>query len=161
MQADFKLSVDTLLQNGNNSRFEEATINAYDDKANLLYRLTSPVILYLQDNGLEFEKPLFIYQTPDATPLNLSANKGHINNDSALIDLLGDVAIYRINQQTNMPEYLYTSDATIDLDKKTAYTDAKATFQQHNKVTEGMGMIADLEKQTIRLLSNIKVLNTR
>ena len=158
LQSELKFSEQALSDHRNNSRFEDATINAYDNKGNLLYLLNSPQIHYRADQRFEFEQPKFVYQVGDGTPLNLSASKGYMENNSALIELLGDVNISHINPQNDMAEYLDTSDATIDLDKKKAYTDAKATFRQQNKITEGIGMVADLEEQTIKLQSNIKVL---
>ena len=159
LQSDFKINAKSISDNRNNSQFNDAVINAYDDKANLLYRLNSPTIHYHQGAGFEFEQPSFAYQTSGAAPLKLSAKKGSMGNNSALIELLGDVRLLHHNPKNDMPEYLYTSNATIDLDQKKAYTEDKATFRQHRKTTEGTGMIVDLETQTVKLKSNIKVLN--
>ncbi len=159
LQSDFKIDNRAISENQNDSQFEDATINAYDDTTNLLYRLSSPIIYYRQSTGFEFEQPEFSYQTSAKVPLQLSAKKGSMENNSALIELLGDVNLFHINPDNNMPEYLYTDDTTVDLNRKTAYTDNKATFRRHKRITEGTGMIVDLEAQTIKLKSNIKVLN--
>ena len=161
LQSDFKIKEGVISGNQNNGQFEDATINAYDDATNLLYRLSSPIIYYRQNIGFEFEQPEVSYQTSAEVPLRLSAAKGYMENNSALIELLGDVNLFHINPDNNMPEYLNTDDATVDLNHKKAYTDSKATFRRHNRITEGTGMIVDLETQTVRLKSNIKVLNVR
>ena len=159
LPSDFKPELKSIPENRNSSQFENATINAYDGAEDLLYRLSSPVIHYLPDAGFEFEQPEFIYQTSSAEPLNLSAEMGYMANNSPLIALLGDVSILRHNPKNDIPEYLYTSNATIDLNRKKAYTEEKATFRQYEQTTEGTGMIVDLERQTIKLKSNIRVLN--
>ena len=160
LQSNFQFDENIWSAHRSSSRFQDATINAYGNTTNLLYRLSSPEIYYHQNYGFEFEQPKFVYQTVQTTPLNLSARKGYMENDSTLIELLGDVDLYHLNPQNDIPEYLYTSDATIDLNRKKAYTSNKAIFKQYKKTTEGVGMIVDLEKQTIKLQSNIKVLNT-
>ena len=159
LQSDFKIDERSISENQNSSQFEDATINAYDSTANLLYRLSSPIIYYRQNTGFEFEQPKFSYQTSARVPLQLSAEKGYMENNSALIELLGDVDLFHINPDSDMPEYLHTDDTTIDLKQKKAYTDNKATFRRHKRITEGVGMVADLETQTVKLKSNIKVLN--
>ena len=159
LQSDFKIDAKSISENKNDSRFEDATINAYDNTANLLYRLSSPTIHYRQDTGFEFEQPDFSYQTSSITPLRLSAKEGYMENNSSLIELLGDVRLFHLNPENRMPEYLYTGNTTVDLSQKKAYTDDKATFRQSKKITEGIGMVVDLETQTIQLKSNIKVLN--
>ncbi len=161
LQSDFKIDKRSISKNQNNGQFEDATINAYDSTTNLLYRLSSPIIYYRRSTGFEFEQPKFSYQTPAKVPLQLSAAKGSMGNNSALIELLGDVNLFHINPDNSMPEYLYTDDATVDLNRKIAYTDSKATFRRHKRITEGTGMVVDLEAQTIKLKSNIKVLNVR
>ncbi len=159
LRSDFKIDERAISGNQNNGQFEDATINAYDDTTNLLYRLSSPIIYYRQSTGFEFEQPKVSYQTSAKVPLQLSAAKGYMENNSALIELLGDVNLFHINPDNNMPEYLNTDDATVDLNQKKAYTDNKATFRRHNRITEGTGMVVNLETQTVKLKSNIKVLN--
>ena len=159
LQSDFNIDANTVSPNSDGSRFEEASINAYDDTANLLYRLSSPETYYRKNTGFEFEQPEFVYQSSDTAPLNLSAEKGYMRNNSSLIKLLGNVNLMRYNPSDDTPEYLHTGNATIDIDLKKAYTSDKVTFRQHKKTTEGVGMTIDLEAQTIKLKSNIKVLN--
>ena len=159
LQSDFKIDKNAISGNQNNGQFEDATINAYDAATNLLYRLSSPTMYYRQSTGIEFEQPKVIYQTSAEVPLQLSAARGYMRNNSALIELLGDVNLFHINPDNNMPEYLSTDDATVDLNQKGAYTDSKATLRRHNRITEGTGMVVDLETQTIKLKSNVKVLN--
>ena len=159
LQSDFNIDVKSIPQNQDTNQFEDAIINAYADTTHLLYKLSSPIVSYRQDTGFEFEQPEFIYKSSGIMPLHLSATKGYMENNSALIELAGDVKLFHLNPKNDMPEYLYTSNATIDLNSKQAYTDDKATFKQHEKLTEGVGMIADLEAQTIKLKSKIRVLN--
>ena len=159
LQSDFKIDGISISENQNNSQFEDATIHAYDGTTNLLYRLSSPIIYYRQSTGFEFEQPKVSYQTSAKVPLQLSAEKGYMGSSSELIELLGDVALFHISPDNDMPEYLYTDDIKINLKQKKAYTDNRAIFRRHKRVTEGNGMVADLETQTIELKSDIKVLN--
>ena len=160
LQSDFGTDANTPSQNQNSSQFENATINAYDNMLNLLYRLNSPLINYRRDDGFDFAHPELAYQTSSVVPLQLSAQKGYMEDNSARIELLGDVKLFHLNPNNDMPEYLYTRNATVDLDTNKVYTDDKATFLQHKKTTEGIGMVVDLKTQTVKLKSNIKILNT-
>lgn len=160
LQTDFEIRAKPVSKNQDSSQFNDASINAYNSTADLIYRLSSPKVHHRQSTGFEFEQPELVYRTLEATtPLYLSAEKGFMGNNSALIGLLGNVNLFRMNPKNDLPEYLYTSNATVDITQRKAYTSDKATFRQYKKITEGVGMVVDLDTQTIRLKSDIKVLN--
>jgi len=143
------------------NQFENATLHAYDRAAKPLYSLNSPEVHYDKSRGFEFEAPQFAYQGTLATPMELVAERGTMESDAELLQLLGEVELLHFNHESGATEHLQTRNATVDLQQKNAYTDERAVFRQHHRTTAGTGVVVDLETQTVQLQSNVRVLHGR
>lgn len=141
------------------SQFQDTTIDKYDHNGTLLYRLNSPYLQHQKNIGFDLQEPQFVYQPQRGAPVVIVAEKGSIANNSDLIELSGQVNLLNINNDHSQ-DYLDTSDVTIDLQNKKAYTDKRARLRQKDRVTTGIGMVTDLEAKTVSLQSKIQVIQS-
>lgn len=131
---------------------QQATLSAYTADGKLTHRLQSPELWHFSNSGnMKFSEVYFEYYPQSGTGIKVTAEKGTTSKADREIYLNGDVTLRHRDGQT-----LNTSDITIALDKKIAYTTQPATMTHGKHTTQGVGMFADLDKNEIRLQSRAR-----
>ena len=136
---------------------EQVTLSTYTVDGKLNYQLRSPKLWHFSDSGdMRFATVNFDYYPQSAAGISISAAKGTASKKDQEIYLDGDVVLRRVTESGGEEQTLTTRDVTISLDDKIAYTDQPATMIHGKHKTQGVGMVADLNKGEIRLKSQTR-----
>ncbi|MFT7471405.1 MAG: LPS export ABC transporter protein LptC [Kiritimatiellia bacterium] len=130
----------------------------YDSDGNINYTLQAERQVHYNDDSTEFVKPFIrLYQDGDSR-WNIVANSGKISasettgdNTSDLIDLLGDVQVYSLDEFGNRI-LMSTEFLTLNPESEILETDQPVTLVTSALQQSSIGMIANLRSDEITFL---------
>lgn len=148
--------------NENKNHLDGYMINAvydqYDAFGLLTSHLTAPVARhYSFNNSSTFEKPDIIIFNQERVPWHITAEQGSSANGTDVVDLAGDVVIYRSAKGNDPETTIRTTAATLYLGKQEAETNQAVTIIQPHSVTQSIGMKTDFKTGVTQLSANARV----
>jgi len=137
----------------------EASTEYFDENGMLSYSVTSEKLSHFRPNDeqdlsytIADNPKILVYQ--DETPWEIQANSARVSHDR-LITLSGEVILKGRNPEQQLTQML-TEQLMFDPTQKLARTDEPVTILSPLGVIHAKGMIADIPKRTIKLLSQVK-----
>jgi LPS export ABC transporter protein LptC len=129
-----------------------------DQKGNLYDQLDTPLsVHYPLDDSISLSTPLFTLFLKNKESWQLSSRYGRLEESKDLLRLWDDVKLKQKQDSSNTPlSTLTTSTLDIHLKEKTAQTLAPVVITQINQEIHAIGLYADFNTKTIRLLSQVK-----
>ena len=144
----------------NKNLLQHARLSAYTAGGRLTHRLQSPQLWHFSDGGeMQLAGIEFAYHPQTGAATEVTAGQGVIKGEQ--IYLNGEVEVRQAGANGRGGQRLTTRDVTISLPRKTAHTDQPAVLHKGSLQTRGVGMVVDLEKSEIRLLSAAKTTHER
>lgn len=129
-----------------------------DQRGDLYDRLDTPLsVHYPLDDSISLATPLFTLFLKNKASWQLSSRYGKLEENKDLLRLWDDVKLKQKQGPNNiLISTLTTSTLDIHLKEKTAQTSAPVVITQINQAIHAMGLYADFNTKTIRLLSQVK-----
>ena len=129
----------------------------YDTAGQLIHFLESPLIQHIPKRNLHIlTTPHIIVMEPGKEPWIIDADSATSIDGGKQIDFNQHVLISQNKQDTNYGTRLSTQALTYFPEQKRAKTTAEITITQAGNQLQSKGMIADLNENRIRLLSNAR-----
>lgn len=129
-----------------------------DQSGNLYAQLSTPLsIHYPLDDSISLTTPIFTLFLKNKESWQLSAHYGRLKEGKGLLQLWDNVKLEQkqgLGKQTTST--LTTSTLAIHLKEKTAETSAPVVITQANQEIHAIGLQANFNTKTIRLLSQVK-----
>lgn len=129
------------------------------DKSGDLYdQLNTPLsVHYPSDDSISLTTPIFTLFLKNKESWQLSARYGKLKEDNELLQLWNNVKLEQKQGSDNKTvSTLTTSTLDIHLKEKTAETSAPVVITQINQEIHAVGLHANFNTKTIRLLSQVK-----
>jgi LPS export ABC transporter protein LptC len=129
-----------------------------DKSGNLYDQLNTPLsVHYPLDDSISLSTPLFTLFLNNKESWQLSSRYGKLKESKDLLQLWNNVILEQKQGISNRTaSTLTTSTLDIHLKEKTAETSAPVTITQVNQEIHAIGLHADFNTKTIRLLSQVK-----
>lgn len=129
-----------------------------DQKGDLYDQLDTPLsVHYPLDDSISLSTPLFTLFLNNRELWQLSSRYGKLEESKDLLRLWDNVKLKQKQGSNNAPlSTLTTSTLDIHLKEKTAQTSAPVVITQISQEIHAMGLHADFNTKTIRLLSQVK-----
>ncbi|MDQ8039147.1 MAG: LPS export ABC transporter periplasmic protein LptC [Rickettsiella sp.] len=136
----------------------EVIIFHTDIEGNLYDQLKTPLsVHYPLDDSISLSKPLFNLFLKNNESWELSAHYGKLKENNNLLHLWDNVTLKQKKGLNTFPSStLTTSTLNVNLKEKTAETSAPVAIIQENQVIHAVGLHADFNTKTIKLLSQVK-----
>lgn len=116
--------------------------------------LVSPFIRHYQkQNRMLADKPFFIFYSDNAPPWHVNADHGEGLNGNKLVILTGHVKVRQLPGPNSQDVTLNTTKLYLYPDQSIAKTDQPVTIEQPSSIVHGVGMIANMKKGTVKILS--------
>lgn len=127
----------------------------FDRQGRLAYRLTATQSAYFEGRGEALLTAPRLWAEPDQQdgPWHLKANSGVLHNADRRVELRDEVVVWRDAPQGKSE--LNTSKLDYYPDAARAQTDQPVTLRSESSITKAVGLEADLEQRTYRLLSQV------
>lgn len=130
----------------------------YNEQGILSSRVTAEHMEHYQDDNLTlFTQPVYFLFSKDklaTNPWRIRADLGQFNDQQNHVTLQGKVQIKAIDQQEPL-QSVNTDSLLMDLTTKTMTTDNMVYIEGKTFTSQGKGMFADKNSQTIRLNSQV------
>ena len=129
-----------------------------DKSGNLYDQLNTPLsVHYPLDDSISLTTPIFTLLLKNKESWQLSSHYGRLEESKDLLRLWDDVKLKQKQGTSNTPlSTLTTSTLDIHLKEKTAQTSAPIVIAQISQEIHAIGLHADFNSKTIRLLSQVK-----
>lgn len=108
---------------------------------------------YQNQERITFEKPFLTIHKPHAAPWHIQSDLGESRKQMKEILLTGNVSITQLPGLNSQNVTVLTSELLYYPDKSFATTDKPVTIKRPEGIAHGIGMHADLQKETVTLLS--------
>lgn len=142
---------------GPNHSLDNAVMTVMDESGAPQYRLESPRLAhYGEDGHAELESPRMLYFRPEGPPLKLRSERAHIAADGKLIRLQGRVHVLRPAAGERPALTIDTRNVNVWPKPRTASTEEEAIAVNGPYRIRGLGMQADLDAGTVKLLSEVR-----
>lgn len=135
--------------------FNQAELVATGRDGRVLYRVTSPRIIHdPSDGSANLESPVVNWEQGQSPPLRVAATRGRVSLDAADLWLGEGVRISDSN--AGGPIEFRTEWLALDTRTQLATTDADiVVVSTHGELT-GRGLVADMNRGTIRIESEVR-----
>lgn len=129
-----------------------------DQKGNLYDQLDTPLsVHYPLDDSISLSAPFFTLFLKNRELWQLSSRYGKLEEGKNILRLWDNVKLTQKQGSSNTPlSTLTTSTLNIHLKDKTAQTSAPVVINQVSQEIHAIGLHADFNSKTIRLLSQVK-----
>jgi len=107
------------------------------------------------DDSVSLEQVNLIYTGTTATAWLLTSQYGYIPSDSHTVNFSGAVHVEPHGDNPTMPMTLQTDALSIDTQSNLATAPGKVTIQMNQQRLTAVGLKADLQRQTVRLLTQV------
>ena len=136
---------------------ENMTIYSMDKTGDLQYQLeVSHLEHYPDDQSMLLSYPQMILYQDQHPSWTITSDNGTVTANGKEVTLSNNV-IAKLTEKENVTQMkLTTEDLLVRPDKKYAETDNNVLLQDENGSTRAKGMKADIEKNRIQLLSNVR-----
>lgn len=120
-------------------------------------KLVAPkMVHYMQNDSTEIKNPIVTVYRNSPNPWKIHSDFAKTTKGISEILFWNHVVIHHLQDQDNPATTMTTSTLTVFPDKQTAQTDQPVTIKQPDTTVEAIGMIADMNDGTIKLLSKAK-----
>lgn len=153
-----QLATDEPLQNQKPDAYME-TVNAviYDKLGKVKMKIATPrMVHYPEHDTTQFTEPQLMLYRKSPKPWHVTANNALATDGMETIHFWDNVAIHHPADQGNPATFIKTIKLIVHPNKQTAETDEAITLMQPNLVVNGVGMFADMNTGSIKLLSQTR-----
>ena len=117
-------------------------------------KITTPkMVHYPKHNSTIISAPRVVIYRQSPEPWRVNADRAQTTDDMAAIVFTGNVSIHHEPDAENPNTSILTQSLTILPEQQIAQTSDPGTFIQPDAVVHAIGMLANLEKGTVQLLS--------
>lgn len=128
----------------------------YDDQGRISNRYEAPHLRQLHGRDLALvTKPVFTVYRDNGEIWNAHSERGEIRRQGEEVELIEHVVIANSNGENR----LTTENLTLFPDRKFAKTDIAVHMEAPGSITDGVGMRADLNRNRIELLHDVRGLH--
>ncbi len=135
----------------------------YDHDGNLRYQMTTPLIRRFQVGEQASEKDYSLFETPIFMLVNnpqkpgwfVTAQEGRLDSNDQWFTLTQEV-VARQNSEKQGETTITTSDLRLNLQEQFAETGKAVTMRAAKSQINATGLRADMKREQIELLSNVK-----
>lgn len=111
---------------------------------------------YSNDDATEIQNPIVTIYRNSPNPWKVHSDFAKTIKGISEILFWSHVVIHHLEDQANPTTTMQTTSLTVYPDKQTAQTDQPITIQQPDSTVQAVGMTADINDGTIKLLSKAK-----
>lgn len=148
---------DKTVNNRPDYTMENFTITAMGLAGKPRYHLSASSMLHYPENDVtRMEKPNVVLYQENRSPLKVQSSKGVYSGVAKEVVLSGAVKVDRSASQNNRPFVMETEWLKILPDDKRLETDKAIVVKSGRSFVSAVGMVADLDKETIDLLSKVR-----
>jgi len=150
---------DEVLRHDPDYFLENFTATTTDIKGKLAYKVTGIHLEhYPDDDSLKLTQAVFSFYEDERISWTVRSNEALIFQEKQEIYLSGNVIMDQFpnKKEKKSPIKLRTEQLFIDAKKKIANTKSKIKFTQGTNRTQGIGMNADMNKNTIEFMSQTR-----
>jgi lipopolysaccharide export system protein LptC len=133
---------------------EEVIATTINKEGNPTLKLITPkMVHYPKDDSTDIMAPRVTIYRKSPEPWHIDSNFAKTTNGTSTILFWSHVNIHHSTDAENPETNLLTESLTVFPDKKLASTDLPITFIQPDTTVHAVGMLANLNDNTIKLLS--------
>ncbi|MBU3694631.1 MAG: LPS export ABC transporter periplasmic protein LptC [Rhodocyclaceae bacterium] len=110
---------------------------------------------YMDDGSNEFEQPQVMHRDARGVLMDIRSDRGRASSDQQTLDFEGHVSLHQGGGKA--PVSMQTSALRVLPRKNLAFTDQTVRFNSADTVVTGLGLDFDMNKQTLRIRSRVKV----
>jgi LPS export ABC transporter protein LptC len=134
------------------AHIDTLTTRQFGEDGSLQYQIFSPnAIHYPKSDTTHLEMPVFDY-VDEKSRWRSTAQEGVMYNATNSVLLSKQVVL----QQMTKLAKLSTDSIVVAMDQKVAMTDRPVTLESHGGTMKGIGLVADFNKQTLKLVSHVE-----
>lgn len=145
------------------SYIADVEMRQYNAKGALHYKMNTPLIRRFQVNETPSEKDYSLFATPVFTLVTnpqrpgwiITAQEGRLDNNDTWFTLTQEV-LARQTSEKQGESIISTSDLRLNLQDQFAETGKAVTMRAAKSEITALGMRADMKRERIELLSNVK-----
>ncbi|MFN3235015.1 MAG: LPS export ABC transporter periplasmic protein LptC [Gammaproteobacteria bacterium] len=135
----------------------QVEIKQFSTTGQVKYHMTTPQLNHIpHQNSTHMQTPHFAIYDANGTAWLITADDGQATNGNDVIHLKGHVRIHHDATKNDKETTLLTTEATYFPEKHFAQTDKNIKMLQPGTILKAKGMTADMNKSTIKLLSNVQ-----
>lgn len=142
-------------ENGNeqpDAHIDTLTTRQFGESGELQYQMVSPKAIHYPKNDVtQLETPVFDY-VDEKSRWRGTALEGFMFNTVNSVTLNKEVVLKQLTQETK----LSTNTMIIWVEKKIAATKDPVTIESKGGIMKGVGLVADFNKQTLKLESHVE-----
>lgn len=134
------------------AHIDTLTTRQFGEDGTLQYQIFSPkAIHYPKSDTTHLDAPVFDY-VDEKSRWRSTAQEGVMYNATNSVLLSREVVL----QQVTKLARLTTDSILVAIDQKLAITNAPVTLESHGGTMKGIGLVADFNKQTLKLVSHVE-----
>jgi len=134
------------------AHIDTLTTRQFGEDGALQYQIFSPkAIHYPKSDTTHLDTPVFDY-TDEKSRWRGTAMEGIMNNTHNSVLLIKDVVLQQLTKKAKMS----TETLLILIENKAAATKDPVTIESNGGTMKGIGLIADFNKQTLKLVSHVE-----
>lgn len=128
----------------------------YDKNGQLSSQVSAEYMEHFKEKDLTlFSKPEYLLYGDDIhSPWQITALQGRLNKRQGKVFLEGEVKIKAVNKQEPL-QSVVTKHLQMDLNSKTMESDEMVYIRGNGFKSQGLGLYADFNQQTVRLQSQV------
>lgn len=127
-----------------------------DDQGSISLLINSPVLRSTAESGVGTVESPEIHLQQDEDKWHITAESAIISADREHVTLVGDVFLSRRNEITDQLLEIETSDVELDVDPRTAETEAPVRITQDADWLQAAGMRLDMINEHYELLKDVR-----
>jgi LPS export ABC transporter protein LptC len=134
------------------AHIDTLTTRQFGENGALQYQIFSPTAVhYPKSDTTHLETPVFDY-TDEKSRWRSTALEGTMNNTNNNVLLSKQVVLQQLTKKAK----LSTETLLISIDNKAAITKDPVILESNGGTMKGIGLVADFNKQTLKLVSNVE-----
>jgi lipopolysaccharide export system protein LptC len=134
------------------AHIDTLTTRQFGESGALQYQITSPrAVHYPKNDVTHLQTPVFDY-ADEKSHWRGTALEGHLFNSLDTMLLSKNVVLQQLTQSAK----LSTNALLVRIDQKLAVTAEPVTIESEGSTMKGVGLVADFNKQTLRLESHVE-----
>ena len=118
-------------------------------------RLEADYMAYHADETIELSNPHYVLYRDDGEPWHVRSERGEISADGDVVQLLGNVDIWRNDRSGVRDVHIRTEHLTVLPESEYGETEEPVTIRTPTTTSTGVGMRAYLDETRIELLSQV------
>ena len=135
---------------------EHFTTVEMDDAGKPKRRLEADYMAYMADETIVLSNPYYVLYRADGEPWHIRSERGQVSADGNVLQLLGNVDIWRTDGAGVRELDIRTEDLMVLPDSEYGETTKPVTIRMPASTSQGIGMRAYLDETRIELLSKVR-----